>query len=421
MVSMMFQGCCGLKYEGAADPQGRQAPFPVRGRRLFLRLGRSASGLCRSRFPMPDNPNRMARFHKLTVSDVHQETVDSIVVGFTIPPELLADYSFFHGQYLTLKVSVDGAELRRSYSICSSPLDPGEVRIAVKRVEGGRVSSALVNKLRPGMTLDVMTPMGSFYTLLDPAHRKHYACFAGGSGITPILSIIKTVLRSEPHGKLTLFYGNTDTDRIIFRAKLEELQAKYGDRLKVYHILTFGHDEDKLFNGLISVEKATELTRRFVQDSADTEYFICGPEPMMVNTSEALEMLGVDRKRIHIELFTTPVTSDPKKETAPDQPDAGAPLTGKAQVKIILDGHETEIEVAPKGDSILDHAEAAGLDVPYACKGAVCCTCKARVTEGRVKMDMNYALTDEEVADGYVLTCQSHPLTPRVVVDYDQH
>lgn len=362
----------------------------------------------------------MARFHTLTISSVHRETVDSIVIGFVITPELRADFSFIHGQYLTLKVPVNGEELRRSYSICSSPLDPDEVKIAVKRVEGGRASTALVETLRPGMTLEVMTPMGSFYTQLDAANKKHYVCFAGGSGITPILSIIKTVLRTEPASALTLFYGNTDTDRIIFRSSLEELQAKYRERLSVHHILTYGKDEDMLFNGLVTVEKATALTSRFVKDNADTEYFICGPEPMMMNVSDALEKLGVDKKRIHIELFTSPVSSESKKP-AVEEPATSAQLSGKAKVKIILDGHETEIEVGAKGDSILDTAEAAGLDVPYACKGAVCCTCKARIVEGKVAMDMNYALTDEEVADGYVLTCQSHPLTARVVVDYDQH
>lgn len=366
-------------------------------------------------------PTRMARFHSLVVSDVHRETEDAISISFTIPPELREDYAFIQGQYLTLKVQVNGDEVRRSYSICSSPLDPAEVRIAVKRVQGGRASTALVDRMQPGMTMEVMTPMGNFHTQLDPANRKHYVCFAGGSGITPILSIIWTVLRVEPLSRLTLFYGNTDGNRIIFRSKLEEFRAKYGDRLHVHHILTYGHDEDKLFNGLITVEKATALTQRFVQDDGGTEYFICGPEPMMVNVSESLEKLGVDKKRIHIELFTTPVVGDAKKAPETAAPQEPATLEGMAKVKIILDGRETEIEVPAKGATILDTAEEAGLDVPYACKGAVCCTCKARIVEGKVKMDMNYALTDEEVADGYVLTCQSHPLTPRVIVDYDQH
>lgn len=361
----------------------------------------------------------MARFHTLTVSSVHRETVDSIVIGFTIPPELREDFQFIQGQYVTLKVFVNGEELRRSYSICSSPLDPEEIRVAVKRVEGGRASTALVEKLKPGMTIEVMTPMGSFHTLLDPAHRKHYVCFAGGSGITPILSIIKTVLRVEPNSRLTLFYGNTEVDRIIFRYKLEELKNKHPERLSVHHILTYGKDEDMLFNGLITVEKATALTSRFVQDNASTEYFICGPEPMMVNVSEALEKLGVDKQRIHIELFTTPVSTEVKRDEP--KPAATGDFTGVAQVKVILDGRETVMELATNGDAVLDAALEAGLDVPYACKGAVCCTCKARVVAGRVEMDMNYALTDDEVADGYVLTCQSHPRTPTVTIDYDQH
>ncbi len=362
---------------------------------------------------------RMARFHTLTVSTVHHETVDSIVIGFTIPQELRADFAFIQGQYLTLKVHVNGEELRRSYSICSSPLDPEEVRIAVKRVENGRASTALVEKLKPGMTIEVMTPMGNFHTQLHADHHKHYVCFAGGSGITPILSIIKTVLRVEPHSRLTLFYGNTEVDRIIFRAKLEELRTKHSGRLEVHHILTFGKDEDMLFNGLITVEKATALASRFVRDNADTEYFICGPEPMMVNVSEALERMGVEKKRVHIELFTSPVSTEVKKD-AP-KPAAEGAFSGVSEVKVIMDGREHLLKIPTNGDAVLDAALTAGLDVPYACKGAVCCTCKARVVEGKVEMDMNYALTDEEVADGYVLTCQTHPRSANVTIDYDQH
>lgn len=361
----------------------------------------------------------MARFHTLTVSSLHRETVDSIVIGFVIPQALRSEFTFIQGQYLTLKVTVNGEELRRSYSICSSPLDPDEVRIAVKRVEGGRASTALVEKLQPGMTMEVMTPMGNFHTLLNAAHRKHYACFAGGSGITPILSIIKTVLRTEPNSRLTLFYGNTDSDRIIFRSKLEELKTKHGDRLSVHHILTFGKDEDMLYNGLITVEKATALASRFVVDSSDTEYFICGPEPMMVNVSQALEKLGVDKKRIHIELFTSPVSTDARKD-AP-KPASSGTFSGVAEVTVIMDGRSHQMRIPANGDAVLDAALTAGLDVPYACKGAVCCTCKARVVEGEVAMDMNYALTDEEVADGYVLTCQTHPRSAKVTIDYDQH
>jgi ring-1,2-phenylacetyl-CoA epoxidase subunit PaaE len=360
----------------------------------------------------------MARFHSLKVTDVAQETPDAIVVSFDVPASLQDDFRFIQGQYVTLKLTVNGEELRRSYSICSSPLDKGSFRIAVKRVSGGRASTQLVEKLKPGMTLDVMTPMGNFHTALDPAQTKHYVAFAAGSGITPILSILKTVLRTEPGSKFTLFYGNSEVGRIIFRERLAELRTQYPDRLDVHHILSKGVDEDMLFNGRITAEKATALVKRFVSDRSDNEYFVCGPEQMMVNVSEALEKLGADRKRIHIELFGTPVGTDAKKEVA----HATAPgAVGRSRVKVILDGREHELEMDPKGDAVLDAAIHAGLDVPYACKGAVCCTCKARVVEGQVEMAMNYALTDEEVADGYVLTCQTHPRSARVVIDYDQH
>lgn len=364
----------------------------------------------------------MARFHTLVVSDIVKETAQSISIGFRIPEALKEDFKFVHGQYLTLKLNVDGEELRRSYSICSSPLDPGEVRIAVKKVAGGRASNLLVDRLKPGDTLEVMTPMGSFTTPLDPSRERHYVAFAGGSGITPILSILITVLRAEPKSRFTLFFGNSEEASIIFRGKLDELKQRYADRLNVFHILSRGTGAEVLFNGRITHEKAAELMKAFITDPNSKEYFICGPEPMMINVSETLERMGVDKARIHLELFNTPVAGEPKQRPA-EAATTGAEgaLTGKAKVKVILDGRETEIEVPAKGITILDAAEDAGLDVPYACKGAVCCTCKAKVLEGKVAMDMNYALTDEEVEEGYVLTCQSHPLTPRVVLDYDQH
>jgi ring-1,2-phenylacetyl-CoA epoxidase subunit PaaE len=361
---------------------------------------------------------RMARFHSLIVQDIHQETADSIVVRFEVPSELREEFRFAHGQYVTLKLTVNGEELRRSYSICSSPLDEGTFSIAVKRVPNGRASTQLVEKLRAGMRIEVMTPMGNFTTALDPTRQRHFVAFAAGSGITPILSILKTVLRTETKSRFTLFYGNTDVDRIIFRSRLEELKAQHGDRIDVHHILTKGMDQDALFNGRITAEKARQLLARFVAPNSDAEFFICGPEQMMVNVSDALAAQGVDRKRIHIELFTTPVTAEAKQ---PSEAVGPAAFTGVAQVTVIMDGRETILAIPAKGDAILDAALEGGVDVPYACKGAVCCTCKARVVEGQVEMMMNYALTDEEVADGYVLTCQSHPRSAKVVVDYDQH
>jgi ring-1,2-phenylacetyl-CoA epoxidase subunit PaaE len=360
----------------------------------------------------------MARFHTLKVADVHQETADTIVVGFVIPPELQEDFRFIQGQYVTLKLHVNGEELRRSYSICSSPLDPGTLNIAVKKVTMGRASTELVEKLKPGMTLEVMAPMGHFHTLLDAAHEYHYVAFAAGSGITPILSILSTVLRTEPRSRCTLFFGNTEESRIIFRKRLAELQEHFPGRLDVHHILSKGMDEDHLFNGRITTEKARELLSRFVTGAMHKEFFICGPEQMMVNVSEALEKSGIAKKQIHVELFTTPVSPEGRKEAA----HATAPsATGTSQVKVVLDGREFELVMDRSGDAVLDACIDSGLDVPYACKGAVCCTCKARVLEGQVEMAMNYALSDEEVADGYVLTCQTHPRSARVVIDYDQH
>lgn len=360
----------------------------------------------------------MAHFHTLKVADVHQETPECIVVAFDVPTELRTEFAFQHGQYVTLKLSVNGEELRRSYSICSSPLDGERFCIAVKKVPQGRASTQLVEKLQRGMSIEVMSPMGNFTTALDATKERQFVAFAAGSGITPILSILKTVLRTEPKSRFTLFYGNTDVDRIIFRERLEELKTQHAGRLEVHHILSRGGDEDQLFNGRITTEKAVELVKRFVSDRNDNQYFICGPEQMMVNVSEGLERLGADKKRIHIELFGTPVSNEAKKETTHATSTA---FTGVADVKVIMDGREHELKIRANGDAVLDAALDAGLDVPYACKGAVCCTCKARVLEGQVEMEMNYALTDDEVADGYVLTCQTHPRSQRVVIDYDQH
>jgi ring-1,2-phenylacetyl-CoA epoxidase subunit PaaE len=332
----------------------------------------------------------MARFHSLEVESVRQETSDAIVVGFRVPAELRGDFQFSHGQYVTLKLTVNGEELRRSYSICSSPLDEGGFRIAVKKVPGGRASTQLVEKLKPGMRIELMTPMGSFTTPLEASRARHFVSFAAGSGITPILSILKTVLRAEPNSRFTLFYGNTDTDRIIFRARLQELKTQCGDRLAVHHILSKGKDEDALFNGRITTEKARQLLARFVTDGLDKEFFICGPEQMMVNVSEALEASGVDKKHVHIELFTTPVSTEAKKG-ADHAHGPSTDFSGMANVKVIIDGRDHELQIPAKGDAVLDVALDAGLDVPYACKGAVCCTCKARVVEGQVEMAMNYA------------------------------
>lgn len=357
----------------------------------------------------------MAQFHSLEVSDVRKETDNCVSIGLIVPDNLKNTFSYKHGQYLTLNVSVNGEELRRSYSLCSAPHEDG-LRIAVKQVKGGRVSTELVRNLRKGNSLEVMEPMGGFTSDIDPTATTTYVLFAAGSGITPILSILKTVLKEEPGSNVILFYGNTDATSIIFKQELMEIKEVYGERLMVHHVLSRETGSDPMFNGRIGEEKAGQLLDRFVQVQESAEYFICGPYDMMMNIKSALTSRKVAEDHIHIELFSTPVEAETDEAPAPQDGD----FDGVAKVKVIIDGDEEEMEIATNGDSILDSALDAGMDAPFACKGAVCCTCKAKVVEGTVRMDMNYALTDGEVEDGYVLTCQSHPTSARVVVDFDQ-
>ena len=357
----------------------------------------------------------MAQFHSLEVSDVKKETDSCVSIGLNVPDNLKSAFEYKHGQYLTLNVPVNGEELRRSYSLCSAPHEPG-LRIAVKQVKDGRVSTELVRNLKAGATLQVMEPMGGFTSDIDPSASKTYVLFAAGSGITPIHSILKTVLKEEAGSKVILFYGNTDATSIIFKQELLDIKATYGDRLMVHHVLSRETGSDPMFNGRIGEEKAGQLLDRFVEVQGSAEYFICGPYDMMMNIKAALTSRKVAEDHIHIELFSTPVEAE--SDAAPVQQEGD--FNGVAKVKVIIDGDEAEMDIATNGDSILDAALDAGMDAPFACKGAVCCTCKAKVVEGTVRMDMNYALTDGEVEDGYVLTCQSHPTSARVVVDFDQ-
>lgn len=358
----------------------------------------------------------MAKFHKLKVADVTRETADCVSIAFEVPEALKSEYKYIQGQYLTIKLNVNGEEIRRSYSLCSSPAVDKELRVAIKRVKDGRGSNFLNENVKPGDELDVMTPMGNFYSELDPSNKRVYVLFAGGSGITPMLSIIKTTLQAEEGSKVILFYGNRDVPSVIFKKKLDELEARHSDRLKVYHILEqpADADSDELFKGLLTPEKTRSLVEKFVP-AGDNEYFICGPSAMMDCVKQALHHLNIDDKKVHIEYFTA--SADAVK-TATKIEDTKHPFI-ESQVTVVLDGEETTFTLKPDGPAILDAALDADLDVPFACKGAVCCTCRARLLEGKVHMDMNYALSDAEVAAGFILTCQSHPLTPVVKVDYD--
>lgn len=360
----------------------------------------------------------MAKFHPLLVSDIRKETEECVSVAFTIPDELREEYKFIQGQYVTLKLTIDGEELRRSYSICSSPATETEFRIASKKVQNGKVSNYLSDTLKKGDTLEVMTPMGNFYSPLNPSQPKNYLMFAGGSGITPIISIIKTVLNVEPGSKLSLFYGNRDEESIIFRDTLTALEKSFPGRLKIFHILEKPtRQQEEIFTGMMTLEKTEALLKKYAEIKPVNEFFICGPLPMMNNVKAVLEKLNVDRELIHIEYFTT-VLEDIAKAEKVELPHA-LPLVN-SRVTVVLDGSETSFELNSKGKTILDACIDQELDVPFACKGAVCCTCKAKLLEGKVDMDMNYALTQNEVSSGYILTCQSHPTTEKVVVSYDE-
>ncbi|TND07832.1 MAG: ring-1,2-phenylacetyl-CoA epoxidase subunit PaaE [Bacteroidetes bacterium] len=356
----------------------------------------------------------MAKFHPLKIAEITRETADCVSVVFDVPVALQNDYKYIQGQYLTLKLMIGGEEIRRSYSVCSSPTADKELRVAIKKVKDGRGSSYMNDLAKAGDTIEVMTPMGNFHSPLDPANKKHYVLFAGGSGITPMMSIIKTVLKDEPGSSITLIYGNRDEASVIFKKQIDALVSAHASRLRVHHVLESGAS-DALHSGLLTAEKSKELISSHIDLEGNNEYFICGPGPMMENVKQALTGLGADQKRIHIEYFTAVIS----ETAAPaENKTAGENITSK--VTVIMDGEKTTFELATDGPAVLDMALDAGLDVPFACKGAVCCTCRAKVLEGKMIMDNNFALTDDEVEQGYVLTCQSHPVTPTVVVDYDQ-
>lgn len=356
------------------------------------------------------------QFHRLTIRDVRPETADAVSVAFEVPPELRDAYRFRQGQFLTLRERIDGEDVRRSYSVCVGVPEyesRGELRVAIKRVAGGRFSNWANEALAPGRAIDVMTPDGRFFTELDPSRARHYVGFAGGSGITPMLSLIKTTLATEPLGSFTLIYGNRTVNAIMFLETLEELKNTYIDRLRLIHVLSDEPQEVDLLSGLLDTDRCAELMRTVLQGERIDEAFVCGPQPMMDAAEAALLAAGVPRERIHVERFGTPTArSAPPKPVTADTP--------AAKVVIVVDGKERHLRVPFEGQAILDAGLAAGANLPYACKGGVCCTCRAKVLEGEVRMEKNYTLEPAEIAQGFVLTCQAHPVSERVVVSYDE-
>lgn len=357
----------------------------------------------------------MIKFHSLKVKEVRRETADCVSVAFEVPAAYAPSYQFLAGQYLTLRTHLGGEEVRRSYSICSSP-DEGDLRVAIKKIPGGKFSSFANDQLQPGDMLDVMTPTGNFHVPIDVAHQKQYIAFAAGSGITPVISLIKTILAQEPGSRFLLFYGNRTTDSIIFREELEGLKNRYLGRFSLFHILSREDTGSDLLSGRITPTKLPLIFSRLTDLQETDEFFLCGPAEMATGLRDYLENAGVSRKMIHVELFH----AGTEQSINPKPVNAHTPSGLQTQVNLRLDGNALTFEMNGQQQTLLDAALAAGADLPFSCKGGVCCTCKAKLLEGKVEMALNYALEPEEVEAGYILTCQARPLTDILKVDFDQ-
>lgn len=351
-------------------------------------------------------------FHLLTVTNIYKETPGCSIATFNVPYALKDTFAYAHGQSITLKKVIDGQEVRRSYSICSAPFE-NTLSVAVKNVAGGKFSNYVNTILQAGDTLEVLPPTGNFNTPVHAANKKNYLAIAAGSGITPVISIIKTVLAAEQQSTFTLVYGNQSRASIIFFEALASLKNKYLQRLTIIHILSREQTESPVNFGRINAVKLAELQKVIPYSKMD-DTFICGPQQMLFCAKDFLAGLGIDKSKIHFELFNIPGSQQPAAPVA-----ITATEGEKSAISIRLDGRTFNFDLAFNNESILDAALKHGADLPYACKGGVCCTCRAQLVQGEVKMDVNYALEKEELAKGFILTCQSHPLTSRVVIDFD--
>jgi ring-1,2-phenylacetyl-CoA epoxidase subunit PaaE len=355
---------------------------------------------------------RHAVFHRLPVREVEALTDDAVAITFDVPPDLADDYAFAQGQHVTVRTELAGDDVRRNYSICS-PVASGRLRIAVKRLGGGAFSAYAIDLLKPGDVLEVMTPTGRFTTPLDPAQARHYCCVAAGSGITPLLSIVASVLAVEPHSRVTLLYANRTTKTVMFLEELEDLKDRYRERLHLIHILSREPQEVELFSGRLDGDRMKRLLGTLIPAESVDEWFLCGPFTMVTHLRDTLTEAGVAPGHIHAELFH--VESAPPAPRAHEHQDEA----GGADVTIVLDGRRSSFRLHTDDRSVLDATLDARSDAPFACKGGVCGTCRAKVLEGSVAMDQNWALEPDEIDRGYVLACQSHPTSDRVVLDFD--
>lgn len=355
----------------------------------------------------------MSKFHSIKIADIYKETKDCSVLSFEIPQELKQEFQYKQGQHLTLKSIINGQDTRRSYSLCSSP-NENIWKIAVKKINGGLFSTFVNDTLKKGDVIEVMAPNGEFNVEINADKPKNYIVFAAGSGITPILSIIKTHLISEPNSTFKLFYLNRTVKSIIFKEEIEQLKNTYFDRFEIFHFLTKEHRSIELLNGRFTKEKLQVLTKNIIDIPSTDECFICGPEQMIFLIRDELVAAGLDKNKIHYELFTSGVTEEDKARMAKiiEKKVEGTDVT------IIDGGKEFHFVMDDDFDNILDGALAAGADLPFACKGGVCSTCKCKVVSGTVEMKINYALDENEVAKGLVLSCQAVPTSEKVVVDF---
>ena len=358
------------------------------------------------------------RFYSLTIVDVQAETVNAIVVSFAVPAKLRDTFRYHQGQYLTLRSKVDGASVQRCYSICSG-INDSLMQVAIRRVPGGLFSNFANDWLKPGKSLEVMPPQGTFYTEIDPAQARNYLFIASGCGITPIISNIKSILQGEPCSRVTLLYGNQRTGTIMFRESLSFLKNRYLTRFQWVNILSREDQGSDLLNGRLNNRKGMDLGRRLVNLDSFDDFFICGPESMISEVSRGLRGTGVDEANIHYELFAASA-EDARAVVAKHHARARDYAGRSSDVTVILDGRASQFELSADGENVLDAGLNHGVDLPYSCKGGVCSTCKAKLVQGTVDMDITYGLDAGAVEQGFILTCQAHPTSERVIVDFDQ-
>lgn len=353
----------------------------------------------------------MRKFHSLTVADKRLETADSVRLSLQVPEEIRSEFRFLPGQHLPIQIEVDGKPVRRTYSICSTPGN-GKLELGIRIQPGGTFSDYVANTLKTGDELQVMPPFGQFHADIDPANKKTYLAFASGSGITPILSIIGSTLEQEPDSKFVLFYGNRRQNTTMFMDDLHALKNRYPERMQLYFLFTREEQEYPIFSGRIDANKTRELYKIFCAGLEPDEAFVCGPDTMIESVQKALLELGMAQDAIHVERYGAPRKKSVRQPAAAKE--------HACRITVIMDGHKKSFEMSSGDMSIVDAAAAQGIELPYSCKAGACATCRTHLREGKVRMDANYGLEPWELEAGFVLACQSHPVTDKLILDYDK-